>query len=335
MLTRRPPRARAAVLLVAAALPLLAGCRSAPDVAAYVGDERITVTELEDAVRARLADDDIAAFAEGRRDEYTRQVLDRLVQREVATEAARRAGLRIGNDQVADRIEVLIGDDDPDAVYRQLAQQGVSREDVRDTVRQQLVQRELAAREGQADALDEDALRARYDQARADLATYEFGYVTVPDQATAEALLGELTADPARYGELAARFPGQYTLPALESESLDRIPPLLADQLKATAPRSGFTLPVQEIGGVVVGYVAGTVVPSFEESRVRLEEQAAGPVDEAGAALVEQVRQDLDVTVNPRYQLTDEGGRLVPVEGGVVDLLDDPAADAPEGGAAD
>ncbi|WP_158544452.1 SurA N-terminal domain-containing protein [Blastococcus sp. TBT05-19] len=335
MLTRRPPRTRAAVLLVAAALPILAGCRSAPDVAAYVGDERITVTELEAAVRERLADDGIAAWAEGREDELTQRVLGTLVDQEVYAAAAERYDVDVDDADVSRRIDELLGDDDPDAAYEALAaQQGIGRADVRATVRQQLVRRELAAREGEAGALEEEALRARYEEVRSNLATLEFGYVTVPDQATADALLAELTAAPGRYAELAARYPGQYTLPELRSQRIEEIPPLLAEQLQMTPPGSGFTLPVPEVGGVVVGLLVSTEVPSFAETRAQLEEEAAGPADAAGGELVRAVREDLGVTVNPRYELRDAEGRLAPVEGGVVDLLDDATAD-PAAGAAD
>lgn len=334
MLMRRASRARAAVLLVAAALPVLAGCRSAPDVAAYVGDQRITVTQLEAAVDDRLADDDIAAFAEGNEDEFTRRVLTGLVEREVHAAAAERHGVRIGDDDVSRRIDQLLARDDPDAVYAQLAQQGISREDVRETIRQQLLRRELAVRGGQGDALEESALRARYDQVRPGLAELEFGYVTVPDQQTADTVLADLTAEPGRYVELAAGFSGPYTLPQPERRPAADVPPALAEQLQATAPGTGFTVAVEETGGVVVGFLVATVFPSFEEVRTRLEEEAAGQADAAGAELVEEVRGDLDVTVNPRYGVLEEG-RLVAGEGGVVDLLDDAVADTPQGDAAD
>ncbi|MCA0144551.1 SurA N-terminal domain-containing protein [Blastococcus sp. LR1] len=334
MLTRRAPRARAAVLVVAAALPILAGCRSAPDVAAYVGDEQVTVTELEDAVRDRLTDDGVAGYAEQSGDaEFTRLVLDGLIQREVYSAAAERLDVRIDDDDVTRRIEQLF-EEQVDAAYQQLAeQQGLGRADVRELVRQQLLRRELAAREGEADALEESALRERYDEVRPTLAQLEFGYLTVPDQGVADSVLRDLTAAPARYAELAAQFPGPFTLPELDRRAPDEVPPPLADQLQAAAPGTGFTAAIEETGGVVVGFVAETVFPSFEDLRPQLEEEAAGQADAAGDELVAEVRDDLDLRVNPRYGVL-EKGRLVEGEGGVVALLED-AAEATEGGAAD
>jgi peptidyl-prolyl cis-trans isomerase SurA len=78
------------------------------------------------------------------------------------------------------------------------------------------------------------------------------------------------------------------------------------------------------VGGVIVGFV--DPYPPFEEVRPQLEQQAADAAAQAGTALVEEVRSDLDVTVNPRFGVLKEG-RLVPDGNGVVDLLeDDPAA---------
>ena len=43
------------LLVLGLAVVGLAGCRTSPDVAAYVGDDRVGVTELQDAVAERLA----------------------------------------------------------------------------------------------------------------------------------------------------------------------------------------------------------------------------------------------------------------------------------------
>ncbi|MDK3258698.1 SurA N-terminal domain-containing protein [Blastococcus capsensis] len=323
MLIRRAARSCAAVFLVAVAL---AGCRSAPDVAAYVGDEQITVAELESAVGDRLADEDVAASAVGRDDELTRAVLGLLLEGAVHDAAAERYGVQVTDREVNRRIEELLGGDDPQAVYDQLAQQGVSRADVRENVRQQLVRREIAEAEGGAEALDTAALRARYEEVREELAQLEFGYITVPDQAAADELVAQLTADPSAYAELAAGFPGPYTLPTLERRAAEELPSALAGQFAAAAPGTAFAVPVPEAGGVVVGFRAGTVYPSFEELRPQLESEAFGAVEAAVQPLLDEVRADLGITVNPRYGVLDEGRLAPPGDGGVVRILEEPAA---------
>ena len=65
------------------ALAGVAGCRTDPSVAAYVGEEQVTVDELQTAVDTRLEDPALAEAATGQEDEFTRLVLTRLVTEEV------------------------------------------------------------------------------------------------------------------------------------------------------------------------------------------------------------------------------------------------------------
>jgi hypothetical protein len=324
VLKRRVPRVLAAGFLLAVTVSGLSACRTSPTVAAYVGDERVTVTELQSAIDERRSDPEIEAFAAADPDEFSRRVLTLLVQEEVYTVAAQRYDVEVSDDDVRARVEELLGEDDPDTVFGQLAAQGVSRSDVLENVRQQLVRQQIALDEGEAAGLTEEGLRAAYEDARQSATTIRLGYIAVPDQATATAVLAQLTADPASYAAVAAQYAGQYTLPAVEERTPDQIPGPLAEQAAAAEPGTGFTVPVAEVGGVIVGFV--DPYPPFEEVRPQLEQQAADAAAQAGTALVEEVRSDLDVTVNPRFGVLKEG-RLVPDGNGVVDLLeDDPAA---------
>ncbi|MGY2082555.1 SurA N-terminal domain-containing protein [Blastococcus sp. SYSU DS0539] len=320
MLISRAARAGAAVALVAVAL---AGCRTDPSVAAYVGDEQIAVGELQAAVDQRLADAEVAAAVAGREQELTRRVLGLLIEGEVHDAAAERYGVQVTDAEVTRRIEELLGSDDPEAVYGRLAEQGIARADVRESVRQQLVRLELAEAEGEVAALDEAALRARYQEVREELGQVEFGYVTVPDRATADAVAAELADDPAGYAEVADRFAGPYTLPALDRRAPDELPPALAGPLAAAEPGTAVAVPVPETGGIVVAFRAGTVYPSFEEVRPQLEEEAGEAVEAAVRPLLDEVRADLDLTVNPRYGVVEDGRLLPPGDGGVVDILGD------------
>jgi hypothetical protein len=328
VLKRRVPRVLATGFLLAVTVSGLSGCRTSPSVAAYVGDEQVTVAELDAAVDERLADEEIAAYAEGNEDEFTRRVLSLMVQEEVYAAAAERFDVQVADGEVRARIAELIGTDDPDDVYSQLAQQGIGREDVFENVRQQLARQEIAAAEGQADGMDADALQARYDEVRQGLAKFSFGYITVPDDATATGVLTALQADPASYPAVAAQYPGTYTLPALETRGPDELPAVLSEGIAAAAPNTGFSTPVPEAGGVVVTFVAGTVYPSFEEVRPDLEKEAADAASQAGTSIIDDFRKDLGVTVNPRYGVL-EDGKLVAGGGGVVDILEDDAASTP------
>ncbi len=320
MLMPRAPRVVATGMLLALALPALTACRSAPDVAAYVGDAQVTVAELEQAVEERTRDEDIAQFAEADQAGYTRQVLGFLVQQELVTAVAGRYDVAVGDADVQSRIDELLGDQDPDDVYARLAQQGVSRDDAAENIRQQLVLEELAG----TGAPGEEELRERYAEVRDDLAGLEFGVITAPDEAQAEAVLAELTADPAAYPAVAARYPGSSTLPELVRGDPGEVVPVLAEQLEAAPPGSGFVQPLEAAGGVVVGFNAGEVTPTFEEARPELEAQAETEAQEQASGRVAEVREDLDITVNPRYGVLDEAGQLVPGGGGVVEILGGP-----------
>jgi peptidyl-prolyl cis-trans isomerase SurA len=288
-------------------------------VAAYVGDDQVTVVELDSAVDQRLRDADVAAFAQGREDAFTRQVLGLLVGEDVYAAAARRWGVTVSDDEVRTRITALLADNDPDAVYAQLAAQGIGREDVFENVRQQLVRQKIAAAEGLDDALSDQALHQQYDRTRDRYKQFRLGYVTVPDQTTADAVLARLTADPGSYAQVAAAFPGNTTLPQPETRTADQLPSALTDQVLAAAPGSGFTLPVQGVG-VVVAFVADVGFQPFQAVRSDLQKAAASDVDGAARKLVQDLRDGLHITVNPRYGVLQDNA-VVPGKGGVVDIL--------------
>jgi hypothetical protein len=326
-----PSRRFLAVLLVgAAAIGGLAGCRSSPTVAAYVGDEQVTVAELDSAVAERLADPDVAAYAAHDQVAFTRQVLSLQVGEEVYAAVARRYGIEVTDADVQARIDQLLAGHDPAAVYTQVAQQqGANPEDVFENVRQELVRERVAVAAGQAD-LSEAGLQARYQKSAAQLGQVELGIITVPDQATADAVLAQLTADPAGYPALAAQYPGSNTLPEIRSFGPGELTDVLAASIAATPAGQGFTQAVPE-AGVVVGYVRAVTVPPFADVRDQLAEQAASEAAQAGVALVTAVRDHLKPTVNPRYGVLDQG-RVVAGDSGVVRLLEDKGATGADGG---
>jgi peptidyl-prolyl cis-trans isomerase SurA len=326
--TRRP----VAVVLGLAAAVTVTGCRTSPSVAAYVGDEQVTVDELQSAVDDRLADPAIAEAVGGPGDDFTRQVLTLLVREEVYAATTRQYGVEVTDREVGSFIEQALAGQDAEALYAQAAGQGYSPDDIRESARQQLLRRELGATTGEAAPVDEAALRDRYEQVRGDLEQLSLGYFVVPDQPTADATLAEVTAAPATYPTVAARFPGENTLPQLQDTPASEVSGPLAEGIAAAPPGTGFTLTVPQVPGVVVVFVAARTTPSFEDTRAQLETEASAGVEQAGAALVAEVRDDVGVTVNPRYGALTEDV-VQEAEGGVVDLLDDATTPAtPAGG---
>lgn len=323
-------RRRLPLLLVLGLIGLVAlsGCRSSPTVAAYVGGDQISVDAVSSAVDARLADPGIAAFAAKDPVAFTRQVLTLQLTERVYATAARRLNVSVSDADVQARIASLLGTADQATVFRQLAQQqGVNAQDVLANVREQLVRQRAAAAAGKAD-LSEAALQQRYAATRDQLAQVQLGIITVPDQATAAAVLAALTADPAGYPAVAARYAGANTLATVQPFPSTKLPQVLAASIAATRPGQGFTQAVPQAGGVVVGFVAGKVIPPFADVRAQLLQQAQAQAEQAGAALVAGVRTTLDITVNPRYGVL-TGDTVVAGTGGVVKLLQAAGSAAP------
>ncbi len=301
------------------ALAGLTGCRTAPDVAAYVEDERVSVADLEAAVDERLSDEAIAQGPGADREGYTRSVLDTLVEDRVHTAVAQEYGVEVDDREVRELIGVLLGGQDQEQAYATLAQQGLSRQDVFAQVRALAIRLGVAEEEGLDEPLGDEALQQRYEQVRSEAGEIEFGYITVPDERTADQVVASLEADPGRYDRLAERYAGDFTVP-VELRSTQELPGPLAEQALAADENTAFAVPVEETGGVVVGFVGE--YPSFEELRSDLQGQAIAEVDEAVRPVVDEFSEDLDVVVNPRFgEFRD--GQIEPAGGGVVEILTD------------
>lgn len=318
------------LLALGVALSGLTGCRTSPDVAAYVGEDRVRVDDLTAAVDERLADDGVATYAASLPSgDYTRQVLDLMIGARVYDVVEERYDVEVTDADVRERITELLGGEPEDELFGQLAQQqGLLPDDAREIIRQLLVREEVAQAEGLAD-LSDAGIEAAYEQARSSGAQFELGYLTVPDQATADAVAAQLRADPAAYGTLAAQYAGTYTLPEAQLRSLDQVPGVLADAVAGVLPEGVFSLPVAETGGVLVGQVAFPPIEDLTEDLTGAARQAAS---DAAQPLVDAVASGLDTTVNPRYGALQDGTVVAPTDG-VVRVLegDDAAAPAAAG----
>jgi hypothetical protein len=319
--TRFARRPLVAGFLLAVAVGGLAGCRTSPDVAAYVGDETVTVAELDSAVDARTRDDTVAKFAAQDPAAYTRQVLSLLVLHEVYAAAADHYGVgQVTDGDALNYITSLLGSDGVDQEFAQDAQQGFARADVLELARERMIQAEVAQASGKGQRPTDAVLRARYTKDAAQYTVYQVGYITVPDQTTATAVLAQLEAQPATYPALAAQFASNNTLPQLGSFAAANLP-ALADQVQATAPGTGFATTVQQVQGVVVCFVASATPAPFEQVRDQVARSVQGDAEKAGQQEVADFRSDLDITVNPRYGVLKDQV-VVPDTEGVVHILD-------------
>jgi len=321
VLKRRVPRVLVTGFLLAVAVAGLSGCRTSPNVAAYVGQEQITVAQLDAAVDERLADKDVAAYAKAHGAAFRRQVLTTLIDQQVFAEAARRYGVTVGDGEIRSRYAELLAARNTDAatLERSAAQSGASPRDVLEEVRHIVVVEKIATATGKGDPLTETALQQRYQQELSSFTQKQVGLIQVADQPAADAVLAQLEADPKVYPTVAAQNPAQNTLPALQVLDTTQLPTQVATQIAAAAPNTGFPVPLQG-SGVVVVFVGNSVTSTYSEVRPKLVEEASASVDKAGASLVSKVRSDMQLTVNPRYGVF-KGGSVTEPTGGLVDIL--------------
>ena len=319
-------RGTARVLLAGATTALvvtgLAGCRTSPTVAAYVGGTQISVDRLDAAVTAREdASKTVAAYAAAHPTAFDRQVLTTLIDQRVYAAAAARYRVGVSDGEVSSRYAELVAAEDTDqaTVEQRAAQSGVTRGDVLQQVRNLVVMEKIAAATGKGAPLTEAALHQRYQQELSSLTRKQVGFIQVADDATASAVLAQLTATPSSYPTVAAQHAGQSTLPTLQPIDTSQLPTQVASGIASAAPNTGFPVPVQG-SGVIVVFVGQEVTPTYAEQRPKLVAEAETSVDKAGAALVAKVRSGMHITVNPRYGVLKNGSLTEPT-GGVVDIL--------------
>jgi len=141
--THCQPTARrtvAAACVLIASVVALSACRTSPSAAAYVGDDVITTTELDEAVQTGLDNGAVSDLYQDRLPEYRQIVLQELIAAEVYDAAAERYDAEVSDADISARLnEILAQSGDPDAFFQQQAAEGRTEVDVREQIRQQLI----------------------------------------------------------------------------------------------------------------------------------------------------------------------------------------------------
>jgi hypothetical protein len=136
------------------AVLLLSGCGSGsvrPGAAALVGDERITVDTLQQVVERGLADPQAEQSLGQDRSAFQRQVLSRLVNREVLAAAAAREGVSVDDGDVDAQLQDFAAQaGGEEALEEQAAQNGIAPQDLQPFLRDVVLEQALG------DALTED-----------------------------------------------------------------------------------------------------------------------------------------------------------------------------------
>jgi parvulin-like peptidyl-prolyl isomerase len=328
---------RSSRLVVSAGLAVLvlSGCGSGqvrPGAAALVGEQRITVDTLQRVVERGLADPQAEEAVGADRSGFQRQVLARLVNREVLREAAAREGVTVDDGDVDAQLEEFAEQaGGEEALEAQAAQNGIAEQDLepllRDVVLEQALGDELTADED----VPQEQLQGLYQQNIAQYDRVRSRHILVAEEAQARSLLAQVREDPSQFADLAAEF-------SIDPSNKDQggelglkgkgefVPEFEA--LLFSAEPDTYDVVQTQFGWHVV-HVQERQRTSLAEAtpelrRAALQEQRA----EATGALLREVASDLGVKVNPRFGRWD-------AETGSIEAVEDPngvTTSAPEDG---
>lgn len=321
------------------AVLLLSGCGSGsvrPGAAALVGDERIPVDTLQEVVERGLADPQAEQTLGQDRSAFQRQVLSRLVNREVLQAAAEREGVRVDDGDVDAQLQDFAAQaGGEEALEAQAAQNGISPEDLQPFLRDVVLEQALGDALTEQEDVPQEQLEGLYQQNIAQYDRVRSRHILVEDEAQARDLLAQVKADPDRFEELAAEFSTDTSNKDsggdLGFQGRGQFVPEFEALLFSAEPGT-YDVVRTQFGWHVV-HVQERQQTSLEEAtpelrRAALQEQRAS---ETGA-LLRDVASDLGVTVNPRFGRWDpETGSIEATESGVTTQAPEDGAEAPAG----
>lgn len=279
--------------LAAAALLVACGSRSGDDSwAAEVDGQKIPAAELRRAVDERVEDN-----PELKREDVAGEILQRLVSDQVVLNYARKRGIDVTPAEVEARLREIHGQDwkDPDPAYR---------ESVR---REMIVERTAFADLGQRARVPDSALRAYYEEHRAEYATaarVQIRQIVVAERPKAEALRQQAEGG-ADFAALA-----QQNSIAPEAKDGGQLPPFAKGELPEAFDRAFDTEPgkispvIESPYGFHLFLVEARLPPhetSFEEARdkiaVLLNDRA---LDSLRKDWERELRKKAEIRVNDR-----------------------------------
>jgi parvulin-like peptidyl-prolyl isomerase len=201
----RAPRLLAVAGLVAL---LTTGCGTVrTGAAATVGDERISVSDLEDVVARGLADPTAKQNVGDDRAGFERSVLTRLVQHVVLAEAAKKEGVSITGadiDAAFDGFAAQLGGEEQ--LKAEALKAGISPQDLRAVITDAALRDALADKLTAGIAVPPDVLAQAYQQSIAEFDQVRSAHILVASPALAQQILVRVKANPALFASLAAQY---------------------------------------------------------------------------------------------------------------------------------
>jgi parvulin-like peptidyl-prolyl isomerase len=251
----RVAAAVAALALVASA----AGCTSG-GVVAKVNGKKITREEFDSIVAvAKKQDTTLASLKEGdpKLVQYKRMILDSMIEAEMVRQEAKRLGITVTDKDVDAKLAEIKASYPDEASFNEVVKQsGMTMEQIRQSISDQLVYQALYDKVAPAPKISEDEMKKYYEQNKTTQFTKEpeahllHILFAENDKATAEKVLKEIQGG-ADFGALAAKYS---TDPGSKDSGGDL----------GTAPTSRYVKEFQEAADKLkVGEVSGLVKTQF------------------------------------------------------------------------
>lgn len=312
---------RRTFLVCIAAVVALAGCGELLDpAAAVVNGQKITVDEVSEALERFEESGEFERLAQqGDAQELKRQVEQQLlsqeIRRAVLQPRAEELGIEVTEDDVEQQMEEIKADFPSEGAFEEaLKEQGLTVDQLRDLVRDNLLEERLRAEVTKDAGPTEEDLQAYFEANTARFEQVDSQHILVDELAVAQRIARQLQRAPegkvdALFTKLAKRFS---TDPSADS----------GGDLGTSAP-TDFVPPFAEaLGEMEVGEISDPVrtrfgyhvirlndrtEPVFEDVADQIEEEiGAGAADKEWNDYVAAAYEDADVKVNPRYGEFDE-----------------------------
>ncbi|HEX2051653.1 MAG TPA: peptidylprolyl isomerase [Actinomycetota bacterium] len=342
---------RAALAVVVALVGAACGELTEP-AAATVGDEKITIEEIDRVVdRHRASPAFRQAAQQGDSDQVARQFeqsyLTRLIRRAVLVPEAAELGIEVTDADVDQRLEQIEQDLEAQGSTLEdvIEQQGLTLELVRQFVRDDELEQRLRAEVTKGSLPSDEELEAEYERRRDELTETEVQHILVEDGRLARDIVIQLRNAQQRFGDDSKKV-DQLFAKLAEKHSTDpgsarrggnlgtfRPGQFVAEFENAAAQLEPGEIsdPVRSEFGWHVIRVLGRETDAFEDVRAQLSEDLAGARAESEwSNWLEDVFGAADVEVNPRFGEFDEStGQVVDADAGSLPGAATPAQPSP------
>jgi peptidyl-prolyl cis-trans isomerase SurA len=274
---------RSALISSAVIAPVvaLAGCQSNPSTAAYVGDQTVSTKQLQHDVNQGYTNAAIkASWSQG---DYRQQVLQNQITHVLLQRAAQSTKVTVANTEGPELLQQL----------KAHIQGGASE------LNAELVKQGVAPSQ-QASHFQDVALAGQLAVKRGMISAYQIGLIELPTQAAANKVAQQLQTDESQYAAIAAKHPGQNTVPQPTSlSSLEFAQSFGPQNAAAARSHTSFVLQVPQSTSFAAVHVFSVDQPLSEmpaTARVSLLQEG---YSQLAPALLK--KPGVKIRVNPRF----------------------------------